>query len=133
MTHEHIHLFQDQKKLEVQLIVEQEVLFGSKPSPKKTQNLKKGSRLSCGGASNQRLSHGGAVLQTPKTNQLYSIKGTPNSRQTKMNERVQHGGQFNSWRDSGVAAFSAGNIKCIIIFCMCLHSFEDRDHVSCEV
>ncbi|KAL8126257.1 65-kDa microtubule-associated protein 3-like [Apium graveolens] len=98
----------DQKKLEVQLIVEQEVLFGSRPSPKRTQSLKKASRLSCGGTSNQRLSHGGAVLQTPKTNQLHSIKGTPNSRQTKMNEQVQQCGQFNPRRDSGVAAFSAG-------------------------
>ncbi|KAK1392833.1 65-kDa microtubule-associated protein 3 [Heracleum sosnowskyi] len=98
----------DQKKLEVQLIVEQEVLFGSKPSPKKPQSLRKGSRLSCGGTSNQRFSHGGAVLKTPKTNQLHSIKGTPNSRQTKTNERVQQCGQLNPRRDSGVVAFSAG-------------------------
>lgn len=96
----------DQKKLEVQLIVEQEVLFGSKPSPKKPQSLRKGSRLSCGGTSNQRLSHG-AVLQTLKSNQLHSIKGTSNSR-PKPNERVQQYGQLNSQRDSGVAAFSAG-------------------------
>lgn len=110
MTHAHIYLYQDQKKLEGQLIVEQEALFGSKPSPKRPQISKKGSRVSCGGTSNQRLSHGGAELQTPKTIKLHSIKGTPNTRLTKTNEGVQKNGQFNPRRASGVTAFSAGNI-----------------------
>ncbi|KAL1822825.1 hypothetical protein ACET3Z_009603 [Daucus carota] len=99
----------DQKKLEEQLIVEHEVLFGSKPSPKRPQSVKKGSRTSYGGASNHRLSHGGEVLQTPKTNQLHSINGTPNTRQTKTNERMLLKGQLNSRSDSRVAAFSAGS------------------------
>ncbi|KAK1366641.1 65-kDa microtubule-associated protein 3 [Heracleum sosnowskyi] len=98
----------DQKKLEGQLIAEQEVLFGSKPSPMKTQNAKKGSRLSCGGTSNRRLSLGGAMLQTPKNDQHHSFKGTPNTRQTKKNERPQQNGQLNPRRDGGITALSAG-------------------------
>lgn len=108
MTYACIHLYQDQKKLEGQLIAEQEVLFGSKPSPMKTQNAKKGSRLSCGGTSNRRLSLGGAMLQTPKTDQLHSFKGTPNTRQTKKNERPHQNGQLNSRKDGGISALSAG-------------------------
>ncbi|KAI7751580.1 hypothetical protein M8C21_004146 [Ambrosia artemisiifolia] len=40
----------DQKKLQGQLMAEQEALFGSKPSPMKQQSGKKGSRMSYGGA-----------------------------------------------------------------------------------
>lgn len=109
MTCTRIYLYQDQKKLEGQLIAEQEVLFGSKPSPMKTQNAKKGSRLSCGGTSNRRLSLGGAMIQTPKTDQLHSFKGTPNTRQTKKNERPQQNGHLNPRRDGGSTALSAGN------------------------
>ncbi|KAL5570031.1 hypothetical protein UlMin_026606 [Ulmus minor] len=55
----------DQKKLQGQLIAEQEALFGSKPSPSKP-SAKKGPRMSTGGANNRRLSLGGAMIQTPK-------------------------------------------------------------------
>uniref|UniRef100_A0A5B6ZTY3 65-kDa microtubule-associated protein 3-like n=1 Tax=Davidia involucrata TaxID=16924 RepID=A0A5B6ZTY3_DAVIN len=89
----------DQKKLQGQLIAEQEAIFGSKPSPMKPQSGKKCPRLSTGGASNRRLSLGGAMLQTPKADPLHSIKATPNTRQTKKN--VHH-------RDDGFAALSAG-------------------------
>ncbi|EEF50396.1 PLE, putative [Ricinus communis] len=54
----------DQKKRQVQLIVEQEALFGAKPSPSKSG--KKPSRTSIGVARNQRLSLGGAMLQNLK-------------------------------------------------------------------
>ena len=47
------------------MIAEQEVLFGSKPSPSKS--VKKGSRVSSGGAINKRLSLAASMLQTPKT------------------------------------------------------------------
>ncbi|KAI3884729.1 hypothetical protein MKW92_039499 [Papaver armeniacum] len=59
----------DQKKRQGQLIAEQEVLFGSKPSPSKPQSMKKTqSRPSTGGGGghHRRLSLGGANLQTPK-------------------------------------------------------------------
>lgn len=102
--------FQDQKKLQGQLITEQEAIFGSKPSPMKSQNLKKGARYSCGGVpSSRRLSLGGAMLQTPKANMLNSIKGTPNTRQNKRNERPHQDNRLNYKRDDEVAALSAGN------------------------
>ncbi|CAH1445646.1 unnamed protein product [Lactuca virosa] len=73
----------DQKKLQGQLIAEQEALFGSKPSPMKQQSAtKKGARLSFGNSnttSNRRLSLGHA---TPK--QDINSKTTPTtSRPTK--------------------------------------------------
>lgn len=89
----------DQKKLQGQLIAEQEALFGSKPSPmKQQQSGKKGPRMSCGGASNRRLSLGGA-MHAPKPD-LHSVRATPNNtRHTKKNERH---------REDGFAALSAG-------------------------
>ncbi|XP_059666997.1 65-kDa microtubule-associated protein 3-like [Cornus florida] len=94
----------DQKKLQEQLIAEQEALFGSKPSPMKPQSGKKGPRLSTGGASNRRLSLGGVMLQTPKADPLHPTKATPNTRQTKkkQNDRLNH------HQDDGFAALSAG-------------------------
>ncbi|KAG7612635.1 hypothetical protein ISN44_As05g046370 [Arabidopsis suecica] len=58
----------DQKKLQGQLIAEQEALYGSKPSPSKPLGGKKAPRMSTGGASNRRLSLGAAMHQTPKPN-----------------------------------------------------------------
>ncbi|KAJ8771508.1 hypothetical protein K2173_026685 [Erythroxylum novogranatense] len=63
----------DQKKLKVQLIAEQEALYGSKPSPSKAQNVKKAPRFSTGGANNRSLSVGGTMLRTPKADS----KATP--------------------------------------------------------
>ncbi|KAK6142887.1 hypothetical protein DH2020_023235 [Rehmannia glutinosa] len=51
----------DQKKLQGQLMTEQEAIYGSKPSPSKSSN--KSFRPSTGGAANKRFSLGGAVLQ----------------------------------------------------------------------
>lgn len=62
---------QDQKKIQDQIKAEQEVLYGSKPSPSKPQNTKKTPRNSMGGA-NRRLSLGGATMQAPKTDILHS-------------------------------------------------------------
>ncbi|KAI3898530.1 hypothetical protein MKX03_027487 [Papaver bracteatum] len=73
----------DQKKRQGQLIAEQEVLFGSKPSPSKPQSTKKiPSRPSTGGGGghHRRLSLGGANLQTPK----------PTPKSTRKSDRVQH-------------------------------------------
>ncbi|KAI8572606.1 hypothetical protein RHMOL_Rhmol01G0212600 [Rhododendron molle] len=52
----------DQKRLQGQLLAEQEVLFGSKPSP--TKSGKKVSRISTGNTSSRRLLLRGVMLQT---------------------------------------------------------------------
>ncbi|KAL4574866.1 hypothetical protein LXL04_021706 [Taraxacum kok-saghyz] len=86
----------DQKKIQEQLIAEQEVMFGSKPSPLK-QSGKKGPRMSCGGASNRRLSMGGA-MHAPSKPDFHSVRATPNTRVIKK----------TSNRDDGFAALSTG-------------------------
>lgn len=63
-------MIQDQKRLQGQLIAEQEALFGSKPSPSKPQSAKKIPRTSTGGSS-RRLSLGGAVMHPPKPDLLH--------------------------------------------------------------
>ena len=108
MAHpKNISLFQDQKKLQGQLIAEQEALFGSKPSPSKPQNVKKatfrGSTGSTGG--NRRLSVGGAMIQTPKPDPINSTKATPKA--GKKNDRYQTD-QVRHCQDDGFSALSAG-------------------------
>ncbi|KAH0943291.1 hypothetical protein HID58_002928 [Brassica napus] len=59
----------DHKKLQGQLIAEQEALYGSKPSPSKPLGGKKAPRMSTGGAAtSRRLSLGAGMHQTPKPN-----------------------------------------------------------------
>ncbi|XP_042431738.1 65-kDa microtubule-associated protein 3-like isoform X3 [Zingiber officinale] len=66
----------DQKKLQGQLIAEQEALYGSKPSPSKPPSAKKV-------GSNRRLSLGGAAaLQTPKSDYMHSAKSTRSVKMT---------------------------------------------------
>ncbi|XP_073316058.1 65-kDa microtubule-associated protein 3-like isoform X1 [Primulina huaijiensis] len=89
----------DEKKLQGQLLTEQEVLYGSKPSPMKNPSAKKGSRLSYGGQSNRRLSLGGPMLQTHKPD-LPPAKATPNARTAKKNECIN----LDRFRDDGFAA-----------------------------
>ncbi|XP_062153827.1 65-kDa microtubule-associated protein 3 isoform X2 [Alnus glutinosa] len=89
----------DQKKLQGQLIAEQEALYGSKPSPSKTQCVKKAPRMSTGGASSRRLSVGGAMLQTPKPD--------PHSRPIRKSDRVHHNDQLNP-QDDCFSVLSAG-------------------------
>lgn len=101
----------DQKKIQGQLMAEQEALFGSKPSPMKLQNGKKGPRLSTGGASNRRLSLGGTMMQTPRPNPLIPIKATPNTRQAKKSDRLNPIDQINHHRDDTFVALSAVNIR----------------------
>ncbi|PWA85074.1 microtubule-associated protein, MAP65/Ase1/PRC1 [Artemisia annua] len=95
----------EQKKLQGQLIAEQEALFGSKPSPMKQQSAKKGGRLSMGGAgptSNRRLSLGAAAHATPKPD-FHSTRGaTPNTRTAKKIDR-----QLNN-KDDGFGSISTG-------------------------
>ncbi|KAL8160276.1 hypothetical protein V2J09_001813 [Rumex salicifolius] len=79
----------EQKKLQGQLIAEQEALFGSKPSPMKLQSAKKTSRMSsgCGNNNNRRLSLGGNMHQTPRPDSVHSNRATPHSRQGKKAEQ----------------------------------------------
>ncbi|XP_022928777.1 65-kDa microtubule-associated protein 3-like [Cucurbita moschata] len=67
----------DQKKLQGQLIAEQEALYGSKPSPSKPQSVKKAPRSSAAG---KRLSIGGSAHQTPKA--------TPQSRSSRKSDQL---------------------------------------------
>ncbi|XP_051142490.1 65-kDa microtubule-associated protein 3-like [Andrographis paniculata] len=90
----------DQKKLQEQLLTEQEALYGSKPSPMKNQSAKKGSRLSYGGGlSNRRLSLGGSTLHTPKHDTIPSSRATPNTRNAKKLDTNQ-----DCFRDDGLAS-----------------------------
>ncbi|KAF8413054.1 hypothetical protein HHK36_001030 [Tetracentron sinense] len=97
----------DQKKLQGQLIAEQEALFGSKPSPSKPQSGKKVPRASIGSASSRRLSLGGAMLQTPKPDHFHSTK-VAHSRHIKKGDRLNLNDPLNHHQDDGFAALSAG-------------------------
>ncbi|KAI5346933.1 hypothetical protein L3X38_014812 [Prunus dulcis] len=94
----------DQKKIQGQLIAEQEALYGSKPSPSKPQSVKKAPRMSTGGASNRRLS-----MQAPKPDPLHSIKATPHSRPTpRKADRIHQNEQLSNYLDDGFSALSSG-------------------------
>ncbi|KAL9375830.1 hypothetical protein Peur_032709 [Populus x canadensis] len=98
----------DQKKLQGQLIAEQEALYGSKPSPSKPQSVKKASRVSTGGATNRRLSLGGAVLQTPRPDLPHYSKATPHSRPGNKVDRMHQNDHSKPHQDDGFAGLSAG-------------------------
>ncbi|WCJ37642.1 65-kDa microtubule-associated protein 3 [Euphorbia peplus] len=99
----------DQKKLQGQLIAEQEAIYGSKPSPSKTQSVKKAGRASMGVAGNRRVSLGGSMHQTPRPDSSHSGKATPRSRAGKKVDQVyQHDSLHNHRLDDGFAALSDG-------------------------
>lgn len=107
-------LFQDQKKIQGQLIAEQEALYGSKPSPSKPQSVKKTPRISTGGASNRRLS-----MQAPKADSLHSAKvpATPLSRpNSRKSDRVHQNEQLNNHHDDGFTALSTGKALLQLLF-----------------
>ncbi|KAM7275802.1 hypothetical protein ACFE04_017668 [Oxalis oulophora] len=56
----------DQKKLQGQFIVEQEVLYGSKPSPLKSKRILPSRPSTIGTASDRKLSIGGSMLQNSR-------------------------------------------------------------------
>lgn len=108
-----VSLFQDQKKLQGQLIAEQEALYGSKPSPSKAHSVKKAPRASTGGgagpANHRRLSVGGATtLHTPKPDLFNSTKATPQSRTMKKFDRTPQNDYPNLRQDDGLVAVAAG-------------------------
>ncbi|CAO2838998.1 unnamed protein product [Amaranthus hypochondriacus] len=73
----------EQKKLQGQLLAEQEILFGSKPSPVKT--AKKSSKIPTGGNC-KRIPVGGNMSQTPRPNSSQSARTTPNLRPSKKDD-----------------------------------------------
>ncbi|RWW54350.1 hypothetical protein BHE74_00039075 [Ensete ventricosum] len=73
-----ISIIQDQKRLQGQLIAEQEALYGSKPSPSKSQSAKKIPRTSAGCPS-RRLS---GATQPLKLDQLHSAKPVRSAKKT---------------------------------------------------
>ncbi|KAJ7962221.1 65-kDa microtubule-associated-like protein [Quillaja saponaria] len=88
----------DQKRLQGQLMAEQEAIFGSKPSPSKSG--KKVSRNSAGVASNRKLSLGGAFLQDPKLEKtarhMHSNKKGNSINQKSSQIHKQYGGSATS-------------------------------------
>ncbi|KHN27850.1 65-kDa microtubule-associated protein 3 [Glycine soja] len=79
------------KKLQGQIIVEKEVLYGSKPSPSKAQSVKKAPRLSTRSTSSKRISLG---CQTPKSDS----KATQ-SFSTGKTDKVHQNEQLNNLDD----------------------------------
>lgn len=80
-------LLQEQKKHQGQLLTEQEVLYGSKPSPIKNSNVKKAPRLSYGGASNRKVS---LCTPLPQARATPAAKATPAIRTAVKNECITH-------------------------------------------
>ncbi|TKY51958.1 65-kDa microtubule-associated protein 3 [Spatholobus suberectus] len=91
----------DLKKLQGQMIAEQEALYGSKPSPSKPQSVKKGPRMSTGGAASRRVSLGGAMLQTPKPDS----KATHSRAMRKIDKAHQI--EHLNYLDDGISGLSA--------------------------
>jgi len=89
------------------MIAEQEALYGSKPSPSKPQSVKKGPRMSTGGAASRRVSMGGAMLQTPKPDS----KAT-HSRAVRKVDKVP---QFDQLTDDGVSCLSSGSLTLFLV------------------
>ncbi|KAM6556429.1 hypothetical protein CsatB_003448 [Cannabis sativa] len=116
----------EHKKLQGQLIAEQEALYGSKPSPSKP-SVKKGPRMSTGGASNRRLSLGGAMIQTPKPD--HSVKATPHSRPgSRKSDRVVPNELFNNKHmDDSFTGLSSNGAKGFDAALNRNHSFGARE------
>lgn len=79
--------FQDQKKLQEQMVTEQEALFGSKPSPHKPLSARKGLsvRANANATPNRRLSLGGAMLQldVPRKSGVTPVRSGKDGRKEK--------------------------------------------------
>ncbi|KAL3829580.1 hypothetical protein ACJIZ3_018382 [Penstemon smallii] len=90
----------DQKKLQGQLMAEQEAIYGSKPSPSKSGN--KNFRPSIGGMANKRFSVGGAMLQN-----TFSEKGSLSSRSLMKNNTIKQQNS-RSHHNTGPMAHSSG-------------------------
>ncbi|KAK6920256.1 hypothetical protein RJ641_016160 [Dillenia turbinata] len=93
----------DQKKLQEQLIVEQEALFGSKPSP--TKNIK-GAPKNVAGWAARRFSLGGIMLQTPMNEKVAVC-----SRPTRKIDLLNRKSPLNYNQDGHSPALSSGKRK----------------------
>ena len=87
-------------------MAEQEVLFGSKPSPVNLQIGKKGPKLSHGGGGSSKKP---STPQTPKTDPFRSIKA-------KKSDSLQPNEQLNHPRDDAFVALSAGKFRPTLLF-----------------
>ncbi|GAB2265344.1 hypothetical protein Dimus_000408 [Dionaea muscipula] len=115
----------EQKKLQGQLIAEQETLFGSKPSPLKLQAGKKSSsRLSNGSGTNRRLSTGGSTIQTPRPDSVQSARATPHPRSVKKCDRNDYA---NHHQDDDSLALSAARRGLDISLPLRANSFNGRE------
>ncbi|XP_034708567.1 65-kDa microtubule-associated protein 3-like isoform X1 [Vitis riparia] len=115
----------EQKRLQGQLIAEQEALFGSKPSPSKSG--KKLSRISTIGAANRRLSHGGMMLQAPNPE-----KAALHSCPTKKDGCVKQNNSLKHQQYNGSAVLSSGRTKLGIAFKPVKKHFT-KDTNACEI
>lgn len=86
------------KRLQGQLVAEQEVRYGSKPTPSKSSSFKKTSKMS----SFKKAPQGGSMLQIPKPDQ----KGTQPST-TRKTDKAHQSDEFNHL-DDGTSSFSSG-------------------------
>ncbi|XP_073061403.1 65-kDa microtubule-associated protein 9-like [Primulina eburnea] len=92
----------DQKKLQGQLMVEQEALFGSKQSPSRSGS--KNFRPSTGGVANKKFSVGGAMLQS-----IFTEKSALSSLSLLKNNPVKQQQGSRSHHHGGFMAHSSGN------------------------
>ncbi|KAG8363385.1 hypothetical protein BUALT_Bualt19G0016900 [Buddleja alternifolia] len=90
----------DRKKLQGQLMTEQEAIYGSKPSPSKSGN--KNVRPSLGGVANNRFSLGGALLQNTVAEKTNLV-----SRSLLKNNTMKQQSSYNR-HHSGFVAHSSG-------------------------
>ncbi|XP_028756450.1 65-kDa microtubule-associated protein 3 isoform X2 [Neltuma alba] len=82
----------DLRRLQGQIVAEQEARYGSKPSSSKPQTPRKASRMPAGGATNK--GHGGATFQTTK----HDSKGTE-SRSTRKTDNAHQLDEYNHLDD----------------------------------
>ncbi|KAG8484174.1 hypothetical protein CXB51_022936 [Gossypium anomalum] len=75
----------DQKRLQGQLIAEQEVLYGAKQSPPKPQSAKKGTKQCTGVPSTKKVALGGPMLQAHTLDSVNS----PRISQTRSNKKTE--------------------------------------------
>lgn len=87
------------------MIAEQEVLYGTKSSPSKSQNVKKAPRTPTGGATNKRFFHGGSMLQSTKPDSKSTLS---RSSSTKKTDKGPQNDEFNNL-DDGTSSLSSGS------------------------
>ncbi|CAI9781578.1 unnamed protein product [Fraxinus pennsylvanica] len=102
----------DQKKLQGQLIAEQEALFGSKPCP--SNSGKKNYRPSTGGVTDKRLSLGGAVLRNASTKKAGLSSHSHVKQQTSCSHN-QSGFSTHSSVKNNISGGNSSNLQSLLI------------------